>query len=228
MGELMEKTIGSLTDALRNVPIFEALNQEQLVAVSQYAVTRTYSKNVIIVNEGDNADSIFFILSGKVKVFVSDENGREMILNEQKPFEYFGELALIDDSKRSASVITMEKSSFAVLSKDSFNEMLTHQPGIAIRIIKDLVQRVRLLTHNVKNLALLDVYGRVAGTLLELATETEGDLMISPKPTQQDIANRVGASREMVARILKDLERGDYISYQPKKIIINHKLPPRY
>lgn len=228
MGERMETTTSSLTSALAKVPIFNKLGQNDLLEIGKYAVMRTYPKNVVIVNEGDNADSLYFILSGRVKVFVSDENGKEMILNEQKPFEYFGELALIDDAKRSASVMTTEKSSFAVLSKDNFNEMLTSRPGIAIGIIKDLVHRVRLLTDNVKNLALLDVYGRVARVLLDLAQETEGELLIAPKPTQQELANRVGASREMVARILKDLERGHYISYQPRKILINHKLPSRY
>lgn len=213
---------------LSKIPIFSGLSDCELAAIERHAVSRAYPKNSVIINEGDTTDSLYIILNGKVKVFLSDENGREIIINSHGPGEYFGELALIDDAERSASVITLEKSTFSVISKNDFKQVLSGHPEIAISVIKDLTRRVRQLTDNVKSLALLDVYGRVAKTLLALAHEEDGELIIEERLTQQELANRVGASREMVARILKSLESGGYISYRGKHIVIHEKLPSGY
>ena len=143
--------------------------------------------------------------------------------------DYFGELALLDDDKRSASVRTMEKSSFCIIYKEDFNQVLTQQPNIAKTLIRNLTRRVRKLTQDVKALALQDVYGRVTNVLTTLAQPRDEETSIIPeKLTQQDIADRVGASREMVARILKDLTIGEYISFEERRIIINGKLPANY
>jgi len=213
---------------LANIPLFSGLNKQELEQVSQHAITRTYPKNTVIINDGDPAESLYVIIKGKVKIFLNDETGKEVIINCQGAGEYFGELALIDKAQRSASVMTMETSTFSVISKHSFHELLAKSPSIALSLIRDLTQRVRVLTDNVKSLALLDVYGRVAKTLLSLATEHDGKLLIEDKLTQQDIANRIGASREMVSRILKDLTAGGYISMEHKHIVINEKLPKNY
>jgi CRP/FNR family cyclic AMP-dependent transcriptional regulator len=159
---------------------------------------------------------------------MSNEEGKEIILNEQGPGEHFGELALLDDTPRSASVMAMEKTQVSVISRQDFRDVLLNHPGIALSLIKDLSRRVRLLSENVKNLALLDVYGRVAKTLIGMARHIEGRLTIESRPTQQDIANHIGASREMVSRILKDLETGGYITITKKRIFINEKLPNAY
>ena len=143
--------------------------------------------------------------------------------------DYFGELALLDDDKRSASVRTMEKSSFCIIYKEDFSQVLEQQPNIAKTLIRNLTRRVRKLTKDVKALALQDVYGRVTNVLTTLADEREdGTAIIPEKLTQQDIADRVGASREMVARILKDLTIGEYISFEGRNIILNGKLPDNY
>lgn len=213
---------------LANIPLFSGLSEQELGQISQQAVTRTYPKNALIINEGDPAELLYVIKKGKVKVLLSDEAGKEVIINYQGPGEYFGELALIDEEQRSASVMTMEPSTFSVISKQSFRQVLANNPSIALSLIRDLTRRVRVLTDNVKSLALLDVYGRVAKTLLDLATECDGRLQIEQKLTQQDIANRVGASREMVSRILKDLTAGGYISTEDKHIVINERLPKHY
>lgn len=213
---------------LRNVPIFDNLSDEDLEAVKKCAVTRNFPKNSVIINEGDSSDSLYVIASGRVTVYLSDENGKEVILNSQGEGEYFGELALVDDSKRSASVVTAEKSSFLVISKVDFKKVLSSHPELAFNLIRGLTHRVRHLTDNVRSLALLDVYGRVAKTLLSLATENGDSLVIDMKLTQQDIANRVGASREMVAKILKDLSIGGYITIEHKRITINERLPSHY
>ncbi|VAW97845.1 cAMP-binding proteins - catabolite gene activator and regulatory subunit of cAMP-dependent protein kinases [hydrothermal vent metagenome] len=213
---------------LRNVPIFDNLSDDELEAVKKCAVTRNFPKNSVIINEGDSSGSLYIILKGRVTVFLSDENGKEVILNSQGEGSYFGELALVDDDKRSASVVTAEKSTFIVISKADFKKVLSSNPELAFNLIRGLTHRVRDLTDNVRSLALLDVYGRVAKTLLSLAEEKEDELVIDMKLTQQDIANRVGASREMVAKILKDLTVGGYISSDHKRITIHERLPSHY
>jgi CRP/FNR family cyclic AMP-dependent transcriptional regulator len=164
-------------------------------------------------------------LSGRVKVYLSDEDGKEVIINTQGPGEYFGELALIDEAPRSASVMTIEDSKLSIVSKRDFESCLARYPEIALRVIKGLTKRLRHLTENVKSLALMDVYGRVARTLLSLAEEQDGKLVVHQRLTQRDIAAMIGASREMVSRILKDLTIGGYITVDKKSITINEKLP---
>ncbi len=150
-------------------------------------------------------------------------------MNTLGPGDYFGELALLDDATRSASVRTVEKSEFRIVMKEDFNRVLDDKPNIARQLISNLAGRVRKLTADVKSLALQDVYGRVANVLMDLSEERgDGTLFIPEKLTQQDIADRVGASREMVARILKDLTIGEYIRFEGRHIIINTRLPAKY
>ncbi|WP_101759192.1 Crp/Fnr family transcriptional regulator [Oceanicoccus sp. KOV_DT_Chl] len=213
---------------LDKVEIFDGLSQAELEALAASSVVRS-PKNTVIINENDHADSLYIIESGKVKVYCSDKNGKEFIMNTLQAGDYFGELALLDDDKRSASVRTMEKSSFCIIYKEDFNQVLEQQPNIASILIRNLTRRVRKLTKDVKALALQDVYGRVTTVLTTLATPRDDDTSIIPeKLTQQDIADRVGASREMVARILKDLTIGEYITFEGRNIIINGKLPDNY
>jgi CRP/FNR family cyclic AMP-dependent transcriptional regulator len=211
---------------LKNVPLFAGLAASDLQTLSSHAVTRSYPKHAVLINEGDRTDSLYVIQTGKVKVFLNDQHGKEVILSIQGPGECFGEIALLDEAPRSASVMTLENSTMTVISKTDLSECLARNPDIALNMIRHLSQRVRALTESVKSLALMDVYGRVAHTLLQLAKEEDGKLVISQKLTQQDIANMVGASREMVSRIFKDLLAGGYISVDDKRITINEKLPP--
>ena len=214
---------------LQQVELFQGLSKEELETLSSSSSSRSFPKNTVVIHENDPADSLFIIESGKVKVYCSDKNGKEFIMNTQAEGDYFGELALLDDSTRSASVRTVEKSSFCIIFKDNFNRVLDDHPNIARKMIRNLAARVRKLTADVKSLALQDVYGRVANVLMDLAEERgDGTLYIPEKLTQQDIADRVGASREMVARILKDLTIGDYIRFEGRHIIINSRLPAKY
>lgn len=211
---------------LRKIDLFAELPEEDLQAVSNLAATRTYPKNTIIISEGDDSDSLYAVLSGKVKVYLSDDDGREIIINILGEGEYFGELALLDDAPRSASVMTLEETKLVVISKSAFENCLSKNPQLSLHIIRELSKRMRNLTQNVKSLALMDVYGRVARTLLDMAEPSGEKLEIRQKLTQRDIASMVGASREMVSRILKDLSTGGYITIQNKTITINEKLPP--
>lgn len=205
---------------------FPQLSPDHLSLIATCGVARKYPKNSILVSEGELSDSLYIITEGKVKVYVSDEQGREVLLNILGPNTYFGELSLIDDEPRSASVMTVEPSQVVVVSKANFSQCLAVHPEVAFELIGALAKRVRALTNSVKNLALLDVYGRVARTLLNLASEHDGKLMIQQRLTHQDIASMVGASREMVSRIMKDLTVGGYIETKDKQITICSKLPP--
>jgi len=213
---------------LENIAIFSGLSRPELDILENHMITRTFRKNTVIINEGDQANSLYIILSGMVKVFLSNEGGKEIIINTLGEGDHFGELALLDDAPRSASVMTTEKSSLGTISKTDFVNVVSKHPELALKLIQELTRRVRLLSENVKTLALMDVYGRVAKTLLGMAKHEDGMLLIENRPTQQDIANRIGASREMVARIMKDLATGDYISIDGKRLIINEKLPDAY
>jgi len=202
------------------------LSDADLMAVGSHGIARGYPKNTIIVTEGDKTDSLYIILEGRVKVFVSDGEGHDMLLSTQGPGEYFGEMVL-DEGPRSASIMTLEPSRFLVVQKNDFRDFVTRNPAFALSLIEKLIGRARALTASVKSLALMDVYGRVARLLLELADESGGQLAISHRLTQQEIASRIGASREMVSRILKDLSTGGYLT-QSRTGIVLHRKPPEH
>ena len=213
---------------LPKIPLFSGLEETEASALASKMVVRHYPRNTIIISEGDHSDSLYCILSGRVKVFLNDEEGKEVILNDEGPGDYFGELALLDSGPRSASVVTLDDSKMAVISKADFDEFLSLHRDATRKIMRGLVKRLRALTDNVRSLALMDVYGRVARVLLELAVE-EGDLLVIRETlTQQDIASRVGASREMVSRVLKELRTGGYIEVRKKHIVIRKTLPHRW
>ena len=213
---------------LKSVEIFSGLSDAELSALEESSIRRSYPKNTVIINENDVADSLYVIESGKVKVYCSDKNGKEFIMNTLSGGDYFGELALLDDDRRSASVRTMEKADFCIIYKQDFNQVLDQHPNIAKTLIRNITRRVRALTEKVKSLALQDVYGRVTKVLNSLATERNDEFYVEEKLPQQDIADRVGASREMVARILKDLTIGGYISFENRHIVIHRRLPANY
>jgi CRP/FNR family cyclic AMP-dependent transcriptional regulator len=218
-----------MLNVLAQVEIFNGLTDDELEALAGSSVSRQYPKNTVIINDGDNADSLYLIDSGRVKVYCSDKNGKEFIMNTQEAGDYFGELALLDDDRRSASVRTMEKCCFRIIYKEDFQRVITEHPNIARILMRNLTRRVRTLTDKVKSLALQDVYGRVTKVLTSMARPREDESsFIEERLTQQDIADRVGASREMVARILKDLTIGEYIGFEGRNIVINGKLPASY
>ena len=188
---------------------------------------RAFPKNAVIINEGDRGDSLYVILTGKVKVYVSDDDGREMILDIYGPGDYVGEMAL-DGRPRSASVMTLEPTTCSVVMRDELRNAISANPDIAMGLIATLIDRARIATDNVKNLALMDVYGRVARLLLSLAKEEGGKLVVPERMTQQDIADRVGASRDMISRIFKDLTIGGYVTIENRTITIHRKPPARW
>jgi CRP/FNR family transcriptional regulator, cyclic AMP receptor protein len=200
------------------------LAEETLSAIAATGVVRSFPKNAVLINEGDTADSLFIVLSGRVKVFASNAAGREIVLSFFGPGEYVGEMSL-DGSPRSASVMTMEPTSCAIVTRASFREFVLAHPDFALHLIEKLIQRVRITTETVKSLALSDVYSRLVRLLLALAVEREGTLVVPERLTQQDIAERVGASRDMISRLFKDLVAGGYLSIKDRTITILKKPP---
>jgi CRP/FNR family cyclic AMP-dependent transcriptional regulator len=212
---------------LKSIPLFEGVPDADLRALAERTVMRSYPKQAIIVNEGDESDSLYLILAGRVKIYLADEHGKELILAIKGPGQYFGEMVL-DEQPRSASVMTLDPSQFAILSRADFKAFLLSHAPVALQLIQNLIRVARGLNRNVRNLAMLDVYGRVARILLELAVERDGKLVIPERLTQKDIAARVGASREMINRILRDLTTGGYVSVEDGRITINKAPPARW
>ncbi|HWP88709.1 MAG TPA: Crp/Fnr family transcriptional regulator [Burkholderiales bacterium] len=208
-------------------PPFLGLSEQDIAALSRRAVTRAFPKNTIILNEGDQTDSLYIILSGRVKVFLANEEGKEIVLDTQGPGEYFGEMVL-DEGPRSASVMTLEPCRFQLIPKDDVKALLQSHPDFAMHLVRKLIYRGRVLTEHVKSLALQNVYGRFAKLLNEMAVPQDGKRVLQEKLSQQELANRVGASREMINRIVKDLTTGGYISVDGQRIVIHKPLPANW
>ena len=196
-------------------------------ALTALGTVRAYAKNTILIQEGDRSDQVYVVLEGKLKVYLADSEGKEIIVDVLGPGQYFGEMALEGDP-RSASVMTLEPSKLSVVERDRFKDFLGRNPDAAYALIVTLIRRARNLTRAVGDLALLDVYGRVARLLLDGAHEENGKLIVTERMTQQEIGKRVGASREMVWRILDDLRQWDYIAFEDGRIVIRQPLPKRW
>lgn len=213
---------------LSQVALFASLPPGELQKLESRTKQKRYRKNTVIIEKGDESSTLYVLVSGKVRAYVSDEQGKEVVLNVcDEPGTVFGELALLRDTPRTASVMTLEDSQFLLLSKVDFQQCLRDNPQIALDIIADLIDRVSVLTDRVSALALNDVYGRLAATLQNMASQEDGR-RITQAVTQQELAQMIGASREMVSRIFKELKAGDYIQLEGKRIVLNKKLPARW
>ena len=196
-------------------------------ALITLGVVRAFPKNSVLVQEGDKSDQFYILLSGKLKVFLADDDGKEIVVDVLNPKQYFGEMAL-DGESRSASVMTVEPSKLAVIQRDDFKRFLAENPDAAFALIVTLIRRARNLTRTIGNLALLDVYGRVARLLIDNASDESGKLVVTEKMSQHEIAQRIGSSREMVSRILSDLKEGGYLSIDGGRIVIKQNLPKHW
>lgn len=212
----------------RNEQHLSSLTDPMVRELAERGQVRSFPKNAVIINEGDKGESLFVILTGRVKVYVSDDDGREMVLDIHGPGDYVGEMAL-DGRPRSASVMTLEPTTCSIVTREDLRAAIAANPDVAMSLIATLIDRARIATDNVKNLALMDVYGRVARLLLQLARDDgTGALVIPERMTQQDIADRVGASRDMISRIFKDLTVGGYVTVENRSITIVRKPPARW
>jgi CRP/FNR family cyclic AMP-dependent transcriptional regulator len=203
-----------------------SFDERYVESLTRLGTIRSYPKNTLLFQEGDQSDQLYIVVTGSLRVFLADADGKEIVIDTLGPKQYVGEMAL-DGGMRSASVITAEASKLAVVQREDFLRFLGQNPDAALALIVSLIRRARSLTRCVGNLGLLDVYGRVARLLLENAG-TSGQLVVGSKLTQTEIAKRVGSSRAMVSRILGDLKLGGYISMDGRRIAINTTLPTRW
>ncbi|RZL91810.1 MAG: Crp/Fnr family transcriptional regulator [Variovorax sp.] len=199
-----------------------------LRALALRGMIRSYRKNSVLINEGEAGESLFVLLEGRVKVYSNDSEGREITFNTVEAGDYFAEMSL-DGGPRSASVMTLEPSVCSIVSRTSLREHLAEEPEFTLELVSQLIRRARAAIETARNMALLDVYGRVIVTLesQQGAAKPDAPVMLT-QITHQNIASCVGASREMVSRLLKDLEKGGYIELGVKRITLLKKLPARW
>lgn len=213
-------------DVLKSNDLFRDLGEDVLGKIAQLTTKKTVLKNTLVIGEGDPSSSLYLILSGSVKVALSSEDGKEMIITTLQTGEHFGELSLLDEAPRSADITALEKSTFLIIHRADFFRLMEKNPMIAANVIKYLCQRVRFITRIAQSLALMDVYGRLVKLLYGMAeTGENGKMEILQPMTRKEIASRIGSSREMVSRIVAGLEEGGYLAITKKQITINRKLP---
>ncbi len=208
------------TTLLHNVPLFAGLGEQQLAVLARAIMRKSVGRNVKIIGAGDPTDSLYIVISGRLKVLMGDEQGREVILSILGPGEFFGEMGLLDDSPRSASVVTLEACELLTISKTDFKCSLAENFELSLMVMRGLVKRLREADQKIGSLALMDVYGRVARLLLEMAEDIGGEKVVVKKLSKQDIAKMIGASREMVSRVMKDLQLGGYIEVRGRSVVL--------
>jgi CRP/FNR family transcriptional regulator, cyclic AMP receptor protein len=207
-------------DLIRRVPLFSMLTNEQAQSVADGVVKRRFRRGELVVEQGRKSNSLFILLNGRARVLTSDSRGREVILAVLEAGDYVGEMSLIDNEPHSATVRAEIQSDMLVLSRQDFSRCLPENTTLSYAIMRGLVRRLRNADRQIESLALLDVYGRVARTLLDMAEEENGVRIIRHKVSRQDMAKVVGASREMVSRVMKDLEERGVIETQDTGAVI--------
>ncbi len=207
---------------LKSIPLFSHLRDEDLARIGDFARDRTYPKNSVILFEEDPGDALYVVMAGQVKVVLIGEDGREVILSTPGPGDFFGEMALIDDQPRSAHVIAMEDAHLLVLRREDFHQCLSAMPGIAIGLLRAMCKRLRQADNKIGGLVLLDVPGRVARLLLEMADENDGET-ITKRVTHHLIAQMIGSSRETVSRTMRSLVEQDLIEVSRARIFLRNR-----
>ena len=213
-------------ELLMRVPLFSMLTGEQANAVAQAVSKRRFKRGETIVEQGRKSNALFIVLSGRCRVVTTDPRGREVIIATLRPVDCIGEMSLIDNEPHSATVLAEVQSDMLVLGRAEFDRCVADNLQMARAVMTGLVQRLRRADQKIESLALMDVYGRVAHALLEQASpDPQGQMFIRDKISRQDIAKMVGASREMVSRVMKDLEERGYIeTLEAGSIIIRERL----
>ena len=205
-------TMVSNLELIRRVPLFSLLTASQAESVAQAVVKSRFKRGESIVEQGKQSNSLAIILTGRARVVTTDARGREVILATLKPGDYIGEMSLIDNEPHSATVRAEVQTDALILGRLEFARCLPENSSMAYSVMKGLVQRLRHADRKIESLALMDVYGRVARALLEFAVvDAGGNSVIRDKVSRQDLAKMVGASREMVSRVMKDLEERGFV-----------------
>jgi CRP/FNR family cyclic AMP-dependent transcriptional regulator len=214
------------TTVLKSVPMFGSFPEDQLRALATMVTRRSAPRGSAIMLAGDPTDSLYIVISGRLKVMMGEADGKEVILSIIGPGEFFGEMGLIDDNPRSASVIAIEPCELLSVTKRAFKKCLVENVALAMAVMRVLVRRLREADRKIGSLAMLDVYGRVARLLLDMSENVNGQMVVTKRLTKQDIARMVGASREMVTRVMKDLEMSGYFEVRGSTIVLRDTIPP--
>ena len=197
-------------------------------ALAARGTVRRYRKGTLLIEEGDRGNTLYIILEGRLRAYCSSDNGREITLGVYGPGEYLGEMSL-DGGVRSASVETLEASACAVVTRETIRDFIHDCPDFAFDLLTKVIRRARAATLSAKNLALNDVYGRLKLLLESLGqVRDDGSRVIDERLTQRDLASRLGCSREMVSRVMKDLEGGGYVRFDDRRIVVERALPVRW
>ncbi|MCG8549600.1 MAG: Crp/Fnr family transcriptional regulator [Desulfobacterales bacterium] len=210
---------------LKQIPLFSGLTESEIQKIEAVSFEKSFLKDTVIINEGDETNSLYIILKGRADALSMDQSGRQIILNVFRPGDYFGEMSFIDAEPRSAAVITKEKSKFIVIKREAFQKIIAENPELMLNMMKGLVWKIRVATKQIEDLAFKDVYGRIARLLTELKNEED---VVTEKLTNTEIAFRVGASREMVSRIISELKNGGYIEKNRGMIQLKSPLPYQF
>src|SRR4026209_1464224 len=208
------------TTVLKSVPLFASFPDEQLRTLVTVVTRRSAPRASTIMAAGDQIDSLYIVISGRLKVMMGDSEGKEVILSLIGPGEFFGEMGLIDDAPRSASVVAIEPCELLSITKRDFKKCLAENFEMAMAMMRGRVRRLRDADRKIGSLALLDVYGRVARLLLDMAETIEGEKIVTKRLPKQDIAKMIGASREMVSRVMKDLQSGGQLEMRGTSIVL--------
>ncbi|MCV2364112.1 Crp/Fnr family transcriptional regulator [Paucibacter sp. DJ1R-11] len=213
-------------DLIRRVPLFSLLTTDQAQSIADSVVKRRFKRGELIVEQGTKSNALFILLNGRARVLTADTRGREVILAVLQPGDYVGEMSLIDHEPHSATVRAEVQTDMLVLGRNEFARCLPESSSLSYAILRGLVARLRNADRQIESLALLDVYGRVARTLLDMSEEEKGLKIIRGKVSRQDMAKVVGASREMVSRVMKDLEeRGVIETLENGSVVIKERFP---
>jgi len=209
---------------LRNVPLFAVLTENQLEVLTSVVSRKSFPRSTTIIAAGDMTDSLYVIISGRLKVMMSDDDGGEVILAILGANEFFGEMGLLDDHPRSASVVAIEPCELLSLSKQNFKKCMAENFEMTMTVMRGIVKRLREADKKIGSLALMDVYGRVARLLMEMSETIDGQKVVTKKLAKQDIAKMIGASREMVSRVMKDLQTGGFIEVKGGSIYLKDNI----
>ncbi|MGZ8266865.1 MAG: Crp/Fnr family transcriptional regulator [Burkholderiales bacterium] len=203
---------------LKTVPLFSLFSDHQLSTLFPAIQHRTYPRHSFMLRGGERTDALYVILSGRAKVVMDDGEGREVTLTTIGPSEFFGEMSLIDEKPRSASVEALEVCEVLYVSKQAFMACLKDNLDVAMLMLRSVVGRLREADKKIASLALMDVHGRVARLIMEQAKQVDGLWVVDTG--SEEMARMVGASREMVSRVLKEMREGGLIRRDKRKIII--------
>lgn len=211
-------------ELLKTVPIFSELQESDFDTLAKLATRRRYPKDTVVFFENDQGDALFMILEGRIRVTILGDDGREVILTMLSPGDFFGEMALLDHEPRSATAIAADETELIVLHRADFQGLVAENPSISTALIRVLTGRLRRANQQISTLALLDVYGRVARVILDMARDEGRRLkdgrITFRRATHQEIANRIGTTRETVTRMLKDLERQGLIQIDGRELVL--------